>query len=208
MMMSRSLGLALGMMLTLWLLVAPSAQAAREKPPSRLIEDILKQRPWPIVQVYGVAPGNATGSISSGDWQRAMRGMIADYQKEIPDLVSPYHFLNGNFHLLALDASPELLARAEERLESLRRASLEKLGYYPAQRHLHVSGNASSSGSGAIVDVRGFVLTAAHVIARFQQFNAPYVVACYAPVERMRADTGLAHSHPEGARQGVGRGRI
>ncbi len=181
-----------------------AAKPAPDQEPGKLIDNLLKTRPWPIVQIFAQTPGNATGSAAMGDWQGNFRRMIADYQKQIPDLVSPYHFLNGNFHLKTLDASGELLAEAGARLETLRRASLEKLGYYPQRRFMTVAQNPGGAGSGAIIDARGYVLTAAHVVARAQPFGMPVLVNVQAPSERMRRDTGLAHAHPEQARQGLG----
>ncbi|MBE7557666.1 serine protease [bacterium] len=81
---------------------------------------------------------------------------------------------------------------------------MEKLGYYPQRRFLTTAVNPGGGGSGAIIDPRGYVLTAGHVVARAQNFGAPVLVLLAAPVERMRQDTGMAHSHPESARQGLG----
>ena len=181
-----------------------TAAPSREKKPSELIDEVLSRRPWPVVQVTGTAPGNVERSLSRAEWETRMRGMIADYQETIPDFVSPYHFLNGDFHLLEIEGDADLVKAAEPKLDDVRRAGLEALGYYPKSKYLNVSKNESGGGSGVVVDPRGYVLTAAHVVSRFQTLGVPVLVSLYGTVEQMRQDTGRAHSHPENARTGVG----
>jgi S1-C subfamily serine protease len=185
-------------------LMATSLTPQADMDAAKLIEKTMQSRPSPIVQIVGVSPGNGDAKSSGPINRKRIEEMINEYQEKIPDLVAPSFFLNGVYHSRPFDGDKELLKEIEAELDAIRLQALSDLGFLPSTRYLYVKESKSGSGSGVVIDPRGYVLTAAHVVDKGQKAGSPIWVNINVPKQWLKEEFTLAHGHASQAKNGMG----